>query len=191
MVEEGEGFVVTKVSTKVKNKKMVSMLSRGERMAPGNPLTKILSKCSVCDIQQFCGKFKDNARCFFQIQNIKAQYKKQKSITSGNPLDLLADIQTNIDKLEELMRYNDEKGYKNKKSDLKDLAFLKLQVYEMIYGRKQPLAVAIGKIEAPQMDVKNLMSQLRKKDSINTDSVVDVEFTETEGGEEDGRTKDA
>ena len=183
MEEKKEDSVITKTVTVINNKKLVYNISRGEQISPDNPLYEILVKCNVCDIQQFCGKYKKGARCYFQIENIKAQYSKQKSITSGNPLDLLADIQTNINKLEELINYNEVKGHKNKKSDLKDLAFLKLQVYEMIYGKKQPLAVAIGNIDAPQLDIKSLMAQLRKKEA---SEVVDAESVEVkEEGEKD------
>jgi len=46
------------------------------------------------------------------------------------------------------------------------LAFLKLQVYEMLYGRK-PIASQVN-VNAPVVDVKSMMSELRGK------KVVDV-----------------
>ena len=135
-----------------------------------SPVAETLKKCSECAIRGGCAKFNKNARCYYQIKNLHASYKKQDALTSGDPRDLLVDIQTTIDKLEEAMRFHEEEGIMPTKNDLKELAFLKLQVYEMLYGRK-PIASQVN-VNAPVVDVKSMMSELREKKVVDVKSEV-------------------
>lgn len=130
-----------------------------------SPVAQTLKKCNDCAIRECCGKFEREKRCFYQIQNLNSSYRKVSALTSGDPRDLLADIQTTIDKLEEVIHYYGGGKRKPSKRDLKELAFLKLQVYEMLYGRKQPLLATQVNVSAPAtLDVKELMKELRGKE---------------------------
>ena len=134
---------------------------RGRWVDESSPVAKTLKKCVECALREGCEKFDEKYRCFYQIQNLKAEYKMQGALTSGDPRDLLKNIQATIARLESVINYDEMVGQQPKKADLKELAFLKLQVYEMVYGRRTP-QVAV-QVNAPQttIDVKALMKKMR------------------------------
>lgn len=143
---------------------------RGRWIDKNSPVAQTLKPCKACPIRQGCGKFLKGARCYYQIQNLKAEYKLQGALTSGDPIDLLKNIQSTIAKLESVIYYNETVlGQQPNKNDIKELAFLKLQIYEMVYGRKPP-PVAV-QVNAPTIDVKKLMDEMR-----DDKKVVDVEY---------------
>ena len=137
-------------------------LVRGKYIEENSVMAKTLKKCSECSIRDMCDYFEADSRCFYQIRALKASYKKDGSMTSGNPRDLLIDIQTTVDKLEEVIRYNEKHGNPTSAKELKELAFLKLQIYNMVYGGKPTQATQVN-VNTSTMDVKSLMAELRKE----------------------------
>jgi len=135
----------------------------GRNISPNSPVAKTLKKCKDCAIRGTCAKFDKAGRCFYQLQNLRAEYKMQSALTSGDPMDLLRNIQATIARLESVINYDEMVGVPPNKNDIKELAFLKLQIYEMVYGKSKP-ATAV-QVNAPQIDVKELMQELRNKES--------------------------
>ncbi len=137
-------------------------LVRGRYIKGDSPVAQTLKKCDECVLRGSCAKFLKKARCYYQIQNLQAEYKMQSALTSGDPQDLLKNIQSTIAKLESVINYDEMLGNPPNKNDIKELAFLKLQIYEMVYGRKPP-ATAV-QVNTATIDVKGLMSELREKE---------------------------
>lgn len=163
MTEKAEAGTVETVKVGNLSQVMPKSMTRGKRLSKDNPLSQVLNKCVECEIKDRCGKFDEDkkARCFFQIANLKARYAKQDAFVSGNPSDLLVDIQTTINKYEESIRYHEDKGEQPDKDDLKELTYLKLQVFDMVYGRKTPMVATQVNVNASTMDIKELMKQMR------------------------------
>lgn len=142
-----------------------AMIKDGRSITPDSPMDKTLKKCDECTIRKICEKYKRKARCWYQIQSIHSEIIKLGAYTSGDPKDLLLDFQTTIVRLESAIRYNEVLGEPPKPKDLKDLAFLKLQIYELLYVKNAPeTQVNIQQnFDAPMLDIKNLMEEMRKK----------------------------
>lgn len=176
MVEKDKNIIKKKIQiSRALATAHAAKVVRGRWIDENSPVAQTLKKCDECAIREGCGQFIKHMRCFYQIQNIKAEYKLQGALTSGDPRDLLKSIQNDIAQLESIVKYNEMVGKQPRIQDIKELAFLKLQVYEMLYGRsKQPLTQV--NVNAPSMDVKELMSTLRKKE------VDEVEVVEDEKG---------
>ena len=134
---------------------------RGRWVDKNSPVAQTLKKCDECALRGSCGSYLKKARCHYQIQNLKAEYKMQGALTSGDPMDLLRNIQSTIARLESVINYDEMVGEKPNKNDIKELCFLKLQVYEMVYGRSKPTTAV--QVNAPQINIKDLMSELRKE----------------------------
>ena len=113
---------------KIANAKGAS-IHRGRYLSCNNPLKESLSDCDSCPIRQMCTQSLQNAKCYFEIQQLKANHQKGYLFIEKNPRKMLEDIQITICKLEEAVHYDENP----RKKDLVRLIRLKMRLFTAVY----------------------------------------------------------
>lgn len=134
-------------------------IRRGRFLSDDNPLKLQLSDCESCPIKQSCSKFMRGAKCFFEIQKLKTGTQKNDFLVKGDPRKLLEDLQVTVNKLEESMNFDGNP----KKSDLKELINLKIQLFQIVHGKPKTIVQQNMQINSESEQIKSLMKELRAK----------------------------
>ena len=166
-MSEEEIGTASKQEVIVTEAQRLGRIKRGVDLQPISPLYEILSRCNDCAVRFVCKSFVNEARCLFEIEALRARKQKLNAFTSGRSEDALADLQVTIRKLEEAISYDTTPSVK----DLKDLAYMKMQVFRLAHPTGPQIAVqtnvGVSVGNPTTMDVKALMKELRAKEGDN------------------------
>jgi len=150
----------------------VDQLDRGVNLRSDSKYGKELSHCNTCPVMFSCDKFMKDARCFFEIQAVKAIKQRPNNLLSDDPSKYLLDIEVTMNKLEQVINAHDKPSPK----DMKDLMYMKMQLYKMKYDKPNQTNIQINN-NAQTVDIKKIMAEMRKDEkpfTKSSDKVIDV-----------------
>lgn len=159
------------IPMRIKEKKQMSQavmtakggtLVRGRRINKDSPLAQSLTACRNCNLGKSCEDFDKKGYCKYQIETLKASHRMQDALISGDPVDFLTNLQTGIARLEADVEYKKRVSGKPCLNEQKEVLFLKMQLFEMTHGKAK--TVAQVNINAPVVDMKGMLDELRKKE---------------------------
>jgi len=153
----------------IKEIKGVLSLQNGKSIDESkHPVVQNLTRCDECPISWVCDRFTSRGRCYFEIMRLKASTQKGKFLSSSEQVKFLEEIEENLKKYEDLIKYDG----KPQKKDIIRLINMKIQLYEVMYAKGAQMNTNIQINSSPAgLDVKKIMDNLRA----GGEKIVDVE----------------
>jgi hypothetical protein len=150
------------------------------------PELSAITKCNECPIMWVCDKYKKSSRCHFELMRLKVSTQKGRYLSSTDQKKFLAEIEENLSKYEQIIKYN----AKPMKKDLIKLINMKLQLYDIVYNGKTQMATNIQiNNNSSSMDIKKVMDSLREEEKmINIEGKEKEEVTMNVKEEEQGES---
>ena len=150
----------------------IEQVARKVYIRPDSKYFKELSHCNTCPVMYSCDKFMKDARCFFEIEAIKAIKQRPNNLLSDDPKKYLLDIEVTMNKLEQVINAHDNPNAK----DMKDLMYMKMQLYKMKYDKPNQTNIQVN-TNVQTVDIKKIMAEMRKDEkpfTKSSDKVIDV-----------------